>query len=108
METHRQRFLRKHGLPSDTSLSLNEISKLSGVPVKALEEIEKRGAGAWRTSLSSVRIKGTFEKNPNTTMYPRSARLTQQEWSRARIYSFVDKGKTYFTADNDIARKYKV
>jgi len=34
METNRESFLRKNGLPKDTSLSLEEISKLSKIPVK--------------------------------------------------------------------------
>jgi hypothetical protein len=104
--THKQEFLKKHGLPPDTTLSLIEISRLSGVPVSALQEIERRGAGAWRTNLSSVRVAKDFSKNPDVKKYPRSARLGQQEWSRARVYSFVNHGKTFKTADSDIAKEY--
>jgi hypothetical protein len=38
--------------------------------------------------------------------YPRSARLTKEQWSLARVYSFLDKGATFRTADADIAREH--
>ena len=73
-----------------------------------LEEIARRGAGAWRTNLSSVRLVDSFKKNPDTKKYPRSDRLSQSQWKFARVYSFLDKGKTYYTADSDLAEKYDV
>ena len=39
MSTNRERFLKKHGLPRDTSLDLKEISKLSGMPFSALKMV---------------------------------------------------------------------
>jgi len=30
---------------------------------------------------------------------------TQQQWAYARINSFLTKGKTYYTADADLAKK---
>ncbi len=108
MSTHRERFLRSHGLPENTSLSIKEISSISKVPVSALEEIANRARGAWSHNLASVRLRKDYSKNPNTKTYPRSARLTPQEWEFGRIYSFLDKGKTYYTADSDIAKKYQV
>jgi hypothetical protein len=104
--THKQDFLKKHGLPADSTLSLIEISKLSGIPVSALQEVERRGAGAWKTNISSVRVAKDFSKNPNTKAIPRSKRLGQEQWARARVYSFVQKGKTFSTADSDIAKEY--
>lgn len=108
MPTHRENFYRKHGIPLDKSLSLKEISKLSGVPMKALQEIKKRGEGAWGNNIASVRLMDTYAKNPNTTAYPRSSRLSMNQWSFARIYSFLDRGTTYRTADADIAKKYGI
>lgn len=108
METHKERFLKKHKLPSNTSLSLEEISKLSGVPVTALQEVYNRGTGAYSSNLGSVRLLKDFSKNPDTKKYPASSRLSKEAWSFARVYSFVDKGKTFRTTDNDIARKYKL
>jgi hypothetical protein len=40
--------------------------------------------------------------------YPRSARLGKEQWALARVYSFIDRGTTYQTADNDIAQKYNI
>lgn len=105
MNTHRENVLRKYGLPTNTSLSLASLSKLSNIPYKYLLEIYKRGIGAWKTNISSVRIKDTFEKNPDIIKYPRETRLTKENWGYARVYSFLDKGKTYYTADADIAKK---
>jgi hypothetical protein len=104
--THKHTFLRKHKLPLDTTLSLKEISALSGYPVAALQEVYSRGSGAWETNIASVRLKKDFSKNYDTSRYPRSARLGKEQWAMARVYSFVDKGRTYYTADNDIAKKY--
>ena len=105
--THRENFLRKHGLPLDTHLSIEKISKLSGVPKAALIEVKRRGYGAYKNNFSSVRLLD-FSKNPNTAKYGKSARLGIEQWSLARIYSFVDHGTTYHTTDADIARKYHV
>lgn len=105
MLTHRQRFLRAHGLPDSMSLSLGQISRLSGVPKDALQEVYNRGIGAWKSNPESVRLKGSFKKDPSA---PRSMKLTKEQWAMARVYSFVDKGKTYKTADADIVKEYEL
>ena len=105
--THRQSVLKALGLPKDTTLSLDELSFKTDLPIEALQEIYNRGIGAWKTNISSVRLKD-FSKNPNLSKYPRSARLGKEQWAMARVYSFVDKGKTFHTADSDIARKYNI
>lgn len=105
--THRQSVLKTLGLPKDTTLSLEELAEHTDLPVEALQEIFNRGIGAWKTNPSSVRLKN-FNKNPNLSLYPRSARLSKEQWGMARVYSFVDKGKTFHTADADIARKYNI
>lgn len=106
--TYRQQFLKKYNLPPDSHLSVSEIAKLTGVPKKALDEVAKRGAGAWASNLASVRLKKDFSKNPDTKAFPRSERLSQEQWKMARIYSFVLHGKTWRTADKDLAEKYQV
>jgi len=103
METHRQHFFRKMGIP-ESHLSLKELSLLTQVPLSALQQVFDRGIGAWKTNPQSVRLKKTFRKNPNMGKYPRSARLTKEQWAFARVYSFLDKGKTFYTADADIAK----
>lgn len=51
--------------------------------LRALRTVYKRGQAAWRTG-----------SRPGAT---------QSQWARARVYSFIMKGKTYRTADKDIA-----
>ena len=69
-----------------------------------LQQVYNRGIGAWKTNITSVRVRGTFEKNPDLGRYPRAARLPKEQWAMARVYSFIDRGKTFYTADEDLAR----
>lgn len=86
-------FKKKHGIDLDESLSLQQISKLSGFPVKALQEVFNRGVGAYKTNPESVR--------PQVQ--------SAEQWAFARVYSFVMKRKSTFGgADKDIAVKYKL
>jgi hypothetical protein len=95
-------FKKKHGLDPDADLSLAQISKLSGMPLSALQEVYNRGIGAWKTNPESVRLKGSFKKDATA---PRSARLGKEQWAMARVYSFVMKRQTtYGGSDKDIAR----
>lgn len=65
--------------------SLQEMSKETGVPLKILKKVFNRGMAAWRTG-----------HRPGAT---------QQQWGYARVKSFLLKGKTYYTADADLANK---
>jgi hypothetical protein len=100
--THRENVLRRLGLPVSASPSLPELARYSGTKLATLKEIEKRGRGAHANNPASVRLKKDFSKNPNLGAYPISARLPAAQWARARVYSFLDKGKTYYTADSDL------
>ena len=64
--------------------TLPEISKASGVPVKTLQTVYDRGMAAWRTG-----------HRPGASA---------QAWGMARVHSFVLHGKTYRTADSDLAK----
>jgi hypothetical protein len=108
MPTHRELFHRRYGIPLSKSLSLEEIARIADVPIEALKEIQARGEGAWYHNLGSVRLKSNYSKNPNTYLYRRASRLPMSQWSFARIYSFLNHGTTYHTADKDIATKYKI
>ena len=68
--------------------SLEDKAKASGVPLKYIKEVYTRGMAAWRTG-----------HRPGAT---------QQQWGYARVHSFLLKGKTYHTADSDIAKKVKL
>jgi hypothetical protein len=104
--THRENVLRKLGLPKNTQLPLPMLARFTGIPLEALQQVYNRGIGAWKTNPQSVRLQKDFSKNANISKYPRSARLSKEQWAYARVYSFLDKGKTYHTADSDIAREY--
>jgi len=68
--------------------SLEDKAKASGVPLKYIREVYNRGMAAWRTG-----------HRPGAT---------EQQWGYARVHSFLLKGKTYHTADSDIAEKVKL
>lgn len=105
MSTHKQMYLKKMGKDTSESYSLVQLSAMSGIKKSILQEVFNRGIGAWKNNLSSVRIKGTFDKNPNTKKFPVKARLGKEQWAYARVYSFLNKGTTYRTADSDLAEK---
>ena len=112
MTTNREKFLKKHGLPMDTHLSLIEISKKADMPLNALRKVFDRGIGAAKTNLESVRLKpGTkygpaFKKNVDA---PRSAKLSPEQWAYGRVYAFVMKTPQVFKgADRDIAEMYEL
>ncbi len=108
MPTHREEVLRKLELPKDTSLSVEELADLTDLPVEALQEVYNRGVGAWKTNIASVRLRRDYSKNPDLSRYPRSARLGKEQWGMARVYSFVNKGKTFYTADSDLVSSYRL
>ena len=110
MATNREKFLKKHNLPMDTSLSLNEISKLAKMPMNALRKVYDRGIGAAKTNLESVRLRpGTkygpaYKKNVDA---PASAKLSPEQWGYGRTYAFVMKTpKVFKGADRDVAEMY--
>jgi hypothetical protein len=88
-----QAFKRKHEIPIDQSLSLTQIAKLSGMPVKALQEVYNRGIGAYKTNPESVK--------PMVQ--------SKEQWAMGRVYSFVMRRATTFgKADKDIVKKYNL
>lgn len=64
---------------------LPAVSKATGVPMSVLEKVYDRGLAAWRTG-----------HRPGAS---------QHAWGMARVYSFVLHGKTWRTADADLARR---
>lgn len=97
-------FKKKHGIPPDTSLSLSQIAKLSGMPIAALREVYAKGEGAYSSNPQSVRMKGTFKKGVDA---PMSQKLSMEQWAFGRVFSFVMKRKnTFGGVDKHIAIKY--
>jgi hypothetical protein len=67
--------------------SLEERAEVTGVPVKHLKEIARRGLSAWRSG-----------HRPGASQFA---------WKYARLSSFLLCGKTHYTADSDQVRKAK-
>jgi len=88
-KSYKQRLNIKLGLDEDTEHTLKELKIITGIPIKILKEVEKRGKGAYNTNLGSVRLKD-FSKNSDLRKGA-SKRLSPQQWSKARIYSFIYK-----------------
>jgi len=93
MKYNSNAFKKRHGVPLDFPLSLSDIAKLSGMPLKALKEVFNKGIGAYYTNPASVR---PLVKSP-------------EQWGYGRVYSFVmKKPTTYGKADKHIAEKYNL
>jgi hypothetical protein len=83
--TYREKFLKKYNL-EDKSYSLDQLSKITGISLHTLNQVYKRGIGAYNTQPSSVRMKGSFKKGVDA---PMSMKLSPQQWAYARVYSFI-------------------
>lgn len=69
--------------------SVENISKVVGLPFKALKEVFERGESAYFSSGS----------RPNVNM---------QQWSYGRLYGYIMNDPDVRKADADITKKYKV
>lgn len=67
--------------------SLEERSKVTGVPVKFLKTVYNRGMAAWRTG-----------HRPG---------MSEQAWSYPRVSSYLLCGKTHYSTDSDQVRAAK-
>ena len=72
--TNKEEWNKRHGFPKDQSNSKQDISKVSKVPIKILDEVYDRGIGAYKTAYTSVREKGTYKKGTNA---PPSKKLSK-------------------------------
>jgi len=88
--TNKMKFNKKYGQKLQQPNSKKDISKLTGVSMKILDDVYYRGMGAFKTNPSSVRKSVT----------------SPQQWAMARVYSFVVGGKTQKTADADLWKKH--
>jgi len=67
---------------------IRSVAKETGIPSAIIRQVYERGSAAW----------GTGGHRPGAT---------QASWSKARVYSFIQKGKTAVTADADLYLKAK-
>jgi len=98
--THRTEFLKKWKV-KDKPYSLQELSKISAVPLATLQEVYNRGIGAYSSSPNSVRLKVSYVKGVKA---PMSKKLSKEQWAMARVYSFLDGNPKH---DNDLRRETK-
>ena len=85
-------FSKKYGKELDEmkgKRSKKNIAKVTGIPFKAIDEVYKKGEGAYYSSGS----------RPNQT---------PSSWARGRLYAYIMGGKKVRQADKDITKKYKV
>lgn len=102
--THKERVYRKYGLDPKKTYSLPALAKISGISLRVLKEVENRGKGAYYSGgvggrpSPSVRLAGTFKKGVDA---PASKKLSMAQWSRARVFSFLDNNPLH---DNDLRK----
>jgi len=101
--TNKQKYNKKYKFKPNSSHSLNAISKKTGVDRKIIQEVYNRGTGAWKGNIASVRVAATGKKDAKA---PRRVKMTKQQWSVARVYSFVMGGTTQKTADADLWKRH--
>lgn len=101
--TNKQKYNNKYSFSADTSHSLADIAKTTGISKSILQQVYNRGTGAWKSNIASVRVASTGKKDPKA---PRSVKMGKEQWSMARVYSFVMGGKTQKTADKDLWEKH--
>ena len=102
--TYKQQYNDKYGFKRDTPHSKKDISKQTGIPLRILDEIFDRASGARRNNPSSVRRASDGKKVGGKSL---KGKMSAEQWGFSRIYSFVMKGKTYKTADKDLADELK-
>lgn len=72
---------------TDADVSIRKKAKHFKIPFGILKAVYRRGVGAW-----------TSGHRPG---------VGPEQWGHARVNSFIRKGKTYYTADSDLAKKLK-
>ena len=102
--SNKDKYNKKYKFPKGTSHSLADIAKTTSIKKLILQKVYNRGTGAWKGNIASVRVKSSGKKDPKA---PRRVKMTKEQWSFARVYSFVMGGKTQKTADADLWKKRK-
>ena len=98
--TNKMKFNKRYGQPLNKANSKADISRLTGISMKILNQVYDRGLAAHKNNPSSVRnvkgVKGGAGK-----------KMSGPQWAQARIYSFAVGGTTRRTADKDLWQKHK-
>jgi len=103
--TNKNKFNNKYGFKRDEGHSKREISKITGIPFRILDQVYRRGEGARKSNPESVRQVGTGKKIGGKSL---KGKMSAAQWGQARVYSFVMKRPgTWGRADKDLADKVK-
>ena len=86
----KNKYNKKYGYSANESHSIKEISKDTGVSVKGLNQIYKKGVGARKNNPQSVRSVSDGKKRGGKSL---KGKMGAQQWAMARIYSSVMGGK---------------
>jgi hypothetical protein len=103
MTTNKQKFNKKYKQPLNQANSKRDISKLTGIPIRILDEVYDRGLAAHKNNPQSVRSLSGKKIGGKSL----KGKMSAAQWAMARIYSFVVKGPTWKSADSDIADKVR-
>lgn len=103
MSTNKQKFNKKYKQPLNQPNSKKDISKLTGIPMKILDEVYDRGLAAHKNNPESVRSLSGKKVGGKSL----KGKMSAGAWSQSRVYSFVVKGPTWKTADKDLADKVR-
>ena len=103
--TNKNKFNIKYGFKRNEPHSKSEITKITGIPKRILDQVFDRGVGARKSNPESVRQVGTGKKVGGKSL---KGKMSAEQWGMARVYSFVMKQKgTWRGADKDLADKVK-
>jgi len=89
-KTFKEKYNKRYGQSLDSSNSKAKIARQSGISINIINEVYDRGIGAYKNNLASVRLKGSFKKNPDLRKGA-SMRLSKEQWAIARVYAFIGK-----------------
>ena len=103
--TNKDKYNAKYKFPKGTSHSRADIAKKTGIPLRILTEVHKRGVGARKSNPQSVRSASTGKKIGGSSL---RGKMSGAQWGQARVYSFVMKQPgTWGKADKDLADKVR-
>ncbi len=101
--TNKQKFNMKYKQPKNQANGKDDISRLTKIPMKILDEVYDRGLAAHKSNPESVRsVSG--KKIGGKSL---KGKMSAQQWGISRIYSFVVKGPSWKKSDADLADKVR-
>ena len=101
-KTYKQLYNEKYNKGKDVSNSKEKIARQTGISKRILDQVFDRGVGARKSNPESVRSLSGKKVGGKSL----KGKMSAEQWSYARLYSFVMGGKTQKTADKDLWVKH--